>query len=95
MVAAMITVCGMWSLVWCLGRKLSGTWGVLVPCALLPVLAMMEISLDTLRLLVMGAMLVTLVMLFNRHLRHYILVPSCMAPAGGPAAMSLNFNLLN
>jgi hypothetical protein len=37
-------------------------------------------------------MLATLVMLFNSRLRHYLLLPSCMALAGGLAAISLNFS---
>lgn len=90
----MITVCGLWGAVWCMGRKLSGGWGVLLPCALLPLLAMMDISLETLRLVIVVAMLVTLGMLFNRHLRHYILVPSCVALLGSLVAMTLNFNML-
>ncbi|MNY74610.1 hypothetical protein D3C86_2136770 [compost metagenome] len=46
-----------------------------------------------LRTLIVIAMLATLVMLFNSRWRHYLLLPSCMALAGGLAAISLNFNL--
>ena len=39
------------------------------------------------------ALLLTVVMLFNQRLRHYLLLPSCLALAGGLAAVSVNFHL--
>ncbi|MGV8927562.1 MAG: DUF1435 domain-containing protein [Ewingella sp.] len=94
MIAAMVTVCGMWGVSWFLGQRLTSVWGVLLPCALLPFLAWADLSLAQLRTLVVVAMLVTLVMLLHKPLRHYMLLPSFVAVAGGLAALSLNFNLL-
>ncbi|AGB80948.1 Protein of uncharacterised function (DUF1435) [Serratia rubidaea] len=93
MIAAMITACGLWGVTWCLGERLSSAWGVLLPCALLPLLAMVNLDMVQLRSLIAIAMLATMVMLFNSRWRHYLLLPSCMALAGGLAAVSLHFDL--
>ena len=84
--------------VWTVGRQLvprrspGQRLGVLLPCALMPLLALIDLNMMQLRTLIVIAMLATLVMLFNSRLRHYLLLPSCMALAGGLAAISLNFS---
>lgn len=93
MIPAIVMACGIWAVVWTLGKRLTSGWGVLLPCALMPFLALAQFSLDQLRVLVVVAMLVTLGMLFHRTLRHYMLLPSFMALAGGLAAVTLNFSL--
>ncbi len=50
----------------------------------MPLLALIDLNMMQLRTLIVIAMLATLVMLFNSRLRHYLLLPSCMALAGGP-----------
>ncbi|WON77528.1 DUF1435 domain-containing protein [Serratia sp. UGAL515B_01] len=92
MLAAVITACGMWGVSWYLGDRLASAWGVLLPCALMPFLAMFEPDMMQLRTLIVIAMLATLVMLFNSRWRHYLLLPSSMALAGGLAAISLRFS---
>jgi hypothetical protein len=92
MIAAMIAACGLWGVSWCLGDRLASAWGVLLPCALMPLLALIDLDMMQLRTLIVIAMLATLVMLFNSRLRHYLLLPSCMALAGGLAAIGLNFS---
>lgn len=92
MLAAVITACGMWGVSWYLGNRLASAWGVLLPCALMPFLAMIELDMTQLRILIVIAMLATLVMLFNSRWRHYLLLPSTMALAGGLAAISLHFS---
>lgn len=92
MLTAMIAACGLWGVSWCLGDRLASAWGVLLPCALMPLLALIDLDMVQLRTLIVIAMLATLVMLFNSRLRHYLLLPSCMALAGGLAAVSLNFS---
>ena len=92
MLTAMIAACGLWGVSWCLGDRLASAWGVLLPCALMPLLALIDLDMMQLRSLIVIAMLATLVMLFNSRLRHYLLLPSCMALAGGLAAVSLNFS---
>lgn len=94
MIPAIVMACGIWAVVWMFGKRLTSGWGVLLPCALMPLLALAHMSLDQLRVLVVVAMLVTLGMLFHRTLRHYMLLPSFMALAGGLTAVTLNFSLL-
>ncbi|CDG48120.1 DUF1435 family protein [Serratia symbiotica] len=96
MIAAMIVACGLWALgsglwaiSWCLGKRMASAWGVLLPCALMPLLALIDLDMMQLRTLILIAMLATL---FSSHLRHYLLLPSCMALVGGLTAISLHFN---
>jgi hypothetical protein len=94
MIAAIVTACGLWGVSGFLGKRLSSGWGVLLPCALLPLLAMANMTLEHLKLLVIIAMLATLLMLLHNKLRHYLLLPSFVALAGGLAAIGVNFNLM-
>lgn len=74
-----------------IGKRLDSGWGVLIPCAMMPLVALMELSFSEWRVLMVVAFLATVVMLFHKRLRHYMLLPSCIALAGGLAAMSVNF----
>ncbi|MEH2920470.1 DUF1435 domain-containing protein [Samsonia erythrinae] len=93
MLTAMITACGLWSVSWCMGKQLSSAWGVLLPCAIMPLLALLNLELTHLKVIIAIALLATLAMLFHQRLRHYLLLPSCVALAGGLAALSVMFNL--
>lgn len=71
-----------------LGDRLASAWGVLLPCALMPLLALIDLDMVQLRTLIV-----------TRWPRWsccsgcaYLLPPSCMALAGGLAAVSLNFS---
>lgn len=92
MIMAMLAACGMWGFSWMMGKKLDSAWGVLLPCAAMPCFALWEPSFSQWRLLMMAALLLTVVMLFHRRLRLYLLLPSCLALAGGLAAVAINFN---
>ncbi|MEC5342833.1 DUF1435 domain-containing protein [Brenneria populi] len=94
MLTAMITACGLWSLSWRLGKQLSSAWGVLLPCAVMLLLAVLDINLMQLKVIIAVALLATLVMLLHRRLRPYLLLPSCVALAGGLAALSVVFNVM-
>jgi len=74
-----------------IGKRLDSGWGVLIPCAMMPLVALMELSFSEWRVLMVVAFLATVVMLFHKRLRHYMLLPSCIALAGGLAAISVNF----
>jgi len=90
---AILAACGLWGFSWMMGKKLDSAWGVLLPCAALPLFALWGPSFSQWRGVMIVALLLTLVMLFNQHLRHYMLLPSCLALAGGLAAVSVNFHL--
>ncbi|SLM61803.1 MULTISPECIES: DUF1435 family protein [Dickeya] len=89
MLTAMIAACGLWGVSWYFGKRLSSAWGVLLPAALMPLLALPALNLTHLKCICMLAMLITLSMLFHHRLRHYLLLPSCIALAGGLAALSV------
>ncbi|WP_219952584.1 DUF1435 domain-containing protein [Dickeya zeae] len=89
MLTAMITACGLWGISWYFGKRLSSAWGVLLPAALMPLLALPELDQTHLKYICALAMLLTVGMLFHRRMRHYLLLPSCIALAGGLAALSL------
>jgi hypothetical protein len=91
---AIIAACGLWGVSWALGKKLDSAWGVLLPCIALPLFALWEPSFSQWRMVMTVALLLTVVMLFNQRLRHYLLLPSCLALAGGLAAVSMNFHLI-
>lgn len=74
------------------GKKLDSGWGVLLPCAMMPLMALMELSFSEWRMLMVVAFLATVVMLYHKRLRHYMLLPSCIALIGGVAAITLNFS---
>ncbi|MXP49308.1 DUF1435 domain-containing protein [Pantoea sp. Eser] len=90
---AIIAACGLWGFSWMMGNKLDSAWSVLLPCAALPLFALWGPSFSQWRGLMIVALLLTIVMLFNQRLRHYMLLPSCLALAGGLAAVSVNFHL--
>lgn len=77
-----------------MGKHLSSAWGVLLPCAIMLLLAMQGLNLLHLKLIIAIALLATLFMLFHQRLRHYLLLPSCVALAGGLAVVSIMFNTL-
>lgn len=90
---ALITACGLRGISWSMGKHLSSARGVLLPCAIMPLLVVLDINLLHLKAIIAIALLATLVMLPHRRLRHYLLLPSCVALAGGLAALCVIFNL--
>lgn len=75
-----------------IGKKLDSGWGVLLPCAVMPMIALMELSFSEWRVLIVAAFVATVMMLFHKRWRHYMLLPSCIALAGGMAAIAVNFS---
>ena len=84
----------MYGVIGMIGKRLDSGWGVLIPCAMMPLVALMELSFSEWRVLMVVAFLATVVMLFHKRLRHYMLLPSCIALAGGLAAISVNFTTI-
>ena len=88
MIMAMLAACGLWGVSWMMGKRLDSGWGVLLPCAALPIFALWEPSFGQWRVVMM------VVMLCHHRLRHYLLLPSCLALAGGAAAVTVNFHII-
>ncbi|AUX92245.1 DUF1435 family protein [Mixta gaviniae] len=90
MLMAIMAACGLWGVSWAMGKRLQSAWGVILPGALMPVVASIHLSFSQWRWLLVAALLLTLVMLIHHRLRRFILLPSCIALAGVLAAVSVN-----
>ncbi|CTQ20408.1 conserved membrane hypothetical protein [Klebsiella variicola] len=76
-----------------LQRALGSGWGVVVPGVLIAALGYAGVSADVWRALVTVGMLMSAAMIWHRQLRHFILLPSCVALIGGIMLMILDFKL--
>lgn len=76
-------------------RSPGSLWGMGLPLLCLPLIDAAKPDLFSLRMWVALAMIVTVLMLFNRRWRDYILLPSGLALAGGLATMTLNLGILS
>ncbi|CNB83848.1 DUF1435 domain-containing protein [Yersinia intermedia] len=73
-----------------LSRAMSSGWGILLPFTLLPVLGWADITIGQLRILIVLAMLATVSMLYHARLRHFLLLPSCLALLSGLTAVLMH-----
>ncbi|NCH54278.1 DUF1435 domain-containing protein [Cronobacter muytjensii] len=64
-------------------RRLESGWAVLLPGALVAMLAWSELSWAQWRVIIVLALLTTVGMLYHPRLRHFVLLPSCIAFASG------------
>lgn len=76
-----------------LQRALGSGWAVVVPGALIVALGYAGVSADVWRTLVAVGMLMSAVMIWHRQLRHFILLPSCVALIGGIMLMMVDIKL--
>ena len=76
-----------------LQRALGSGWAVVVPGALIVALGYAGVSADVWRTLVAVGMLMSAVMIWHRQLRHFILLPSCVALVGGIMLMLVDIKL--
>lgn len=64
-------------------RRLESGWAVILPGAVVAMLAWKELSWEAWRVIIVLALLATVGMLYHPRLRHYVLLPSCIAFASG------------
>lgn len=79
-----------WGIRGLLSRVMSSGWGILLPFALLPLLEWADITVGQLRVVIVLAMLATVSMLYHTRLRHFLLLPSCLALLGGVTAVLMH-----
>ena len=77
-----------------LQRTLGSGWGVLLPGAVIAAHGFADLSLDAWRELVTLGLLMSAVMIWHRQLRHFVLLPSCVALVSGIMLMTLNLRLM-
>ncbi|EGJ3290168.1 DUF1435 domain-containing protein [Salmonella enterica] len=74
-----------------LQRTLGSGWGVLLPVIIVG-LAFIGLSADALKLLIVSGLLLSALMLYHKQLRHFVLLPSCIALIGGMMLAMMNWN---
>lgn len=62
-----------------LQRTLGSGWGVLLPGLLIAGLTYVDLSPELWWIVMLMGLLVTPLMLYHKQLRHYVLLPSCLA----------------
>ncbi|POT56078.1 DUF1435 domain-containing protein [Citrobacter amalonaticus] len=75
-----------------LQRALGSGWGVLLPGILIAGLAFADLSLEAWKAMIISGLLLTPLMLYHKHLRHFVLLPSCLALISGIVLMMMNWN---
>ncbi|MFY9996638.1 MAG: DUF1435 domain-containing protein [Leclercia sp.] len=74
-----------------LSRALGSGWGVLLPGAVIAGLAYTDLSLMVWKVIIISGLLISSAMIWHKQLRHFVLLPSCVALSAGMwvIAMSL------
>ncbi|EUC89211.1 PF07256 family protein [Klebsiella oxytoca OK-1] len=67
---------------------------MLIPGVVLAALGFADLSVDAWRGLVTLGMLMSAMMIWHRQLRHFVLLPSCVALIGGIMLILLNLRLM-
>ncbi|MBO2912896.1 DUF1435 domain-containing protein [Enterobacter sichuanensis] len=62
-----------------LHRALGSGWGVLLPGAVLGGLMFADLSLAVWKAIIVAGLLITSAMIWHKQLRHFVLLPSCVA----------------
>ncbi|EBQ2139085.1 DUF1435 domain-containing protein [Salmonella enterica] len=75
-----------------LQRTLGSGWGVLLPGVIIVGLAFIGLSAYALKLLIVSGLLLSALMLYHKQLRHFVLLPSCMALIGGMMLAMMDWN---
>lgn len=77
-----------------LQRTLGSGWGVVLPGVLIVALGFADLSVDAWRALVALGMLMSAMMIWHRQLRHFVLLPSCVALVSGMMLIIMNVKLM-
>ena len=75
-----------------LQRMLGSGWGVLLPGLLIAGLMYADLSPDQWRIVILMGLGLTPLMLYHKQLRHYVLLPSCLALISGVMLMIIKWN---
>lgn len=66
-----------------LNRVLGSGWGVLLPGAILGGLVFADLSIELWKAIIVSGLLMTSAMIWHKQLRHFVLLPSCVALVSG------------
>ena len=73
-----------------LQRTLGSGWGILLPGIFITGLAFAGLSIDAWKVLIVLGLLLTSLMLYHKRLRHFVLLPSCVARISGMMLVMMN-----
>ena len=76
-----------------LHKRLESGWGIVVPGLLVTLLALNDLNFAQWRVVIVLALIATSLMLFHKRLRHFVLLPSCIAFASGLMLVALNLKI--
>lgn len=62
-----------------LNRVLGSGWGVLLPGAILGGLMFADLSIELWKAIIVSGLLMSSAMIWHKQLRHFVLLPSCVA----------------
>ncbi|MGX8891577.1 DUF1435 domain-containing protein [Enterobacter cloacae] len=66
-----------------LNRVLGSGWGVLLPGAILGGLMYADLSIELWKAIIVSGLLMSSAMIWHKQLRHFVLLPSCVALVSG------------
>ncbi|HAT7685077.1 TPA: DUF1435 domain-containing protein [Enterobacter cloacae subsp. cloacae] len=66
-----------------LNRVLGSGWGVLLPGAILGGLMFADLSIELWKAIIVSGLLMSSAMIWHKQLRHFVLLPSCVALVSG------------
>ncbi|HBM8969451.1 TPA: DUF1435 domain-containing protein [Enterobacter cloacae] len=66
-----------------LNRVLGSGWGVLLPGAILGGLMFADLSIELRKAIIVSGLLMSSAMIWHKQLRHFVLLPSCVALVSG------------
>lgn len=75
-----------------LQRRLESGWSIMVAALAVALLTYLELSFNQWRLLIIVGLLMTAIMLYHKRLRHFVLLPSCVAFASGLLLITMNLS---
>ncbi|QYG86112.1 DUF1435 domain-containing protein [Citrobacter koseri] len=75
-----------------LQRTLGSGWGILLPGIFITGLVFAGLSIDAWKVLIVLGLLLTSLMLYHKRLRHFVLLPSCVALISGMVLVMMNLN---
>ena len=66
-----------------LSKALGSAWGILLPGSIIGGLMFTDLPIDVWKAMIVSGLLVTSAMIWHKQLRHYVLLPSCVALISG------------
>lgn len=78
-----------------LRKTLCSGWGMLIPGLVIALLSTMGLSVDVWRGMIVCGLLLSGAMIWHRQLRHFVLLPSCIALTGAIVLIIMNVKLMN